>query len=107
LAQLTEQLEVLKTAKKEASKQFLRGFHEFYQAITSLKKENKALHNELSMSMARWTSQLEKTHAKLATSNSDFKILHEKASKLRKTVVHSKEQKEQAILSLKKQISNQ
>jgi len=57
--------------------------------------------------MASWTSQLEKTHAKLATSNSDLKILHEKASKLCKTVVRSKEQKEQAILSLKKPISNQ
>jgi Fic family protein len=59
------------------------------------------------ISMARWTSQLEKTHAKLATSNSDLKTLREKASKLRKAVVRSKEQKEQAILSLKKQISNQ
>jgi len=107
LAQLTEQLEILKIVEKEASKQCLRGSHESYQAITLLRKENEALHNELSVSMARWTSQLDKTHAKLATSTSDLKILHEKASKLCKAAVHSKEQKEQTILSLKKQILNQ
>ena len=57
--------------------------------------------------MARWTSQLEKTHAKLAVSTSDLKILWQKASKLRKAVVHCKEQKERAIFSVKKQILNQ
>ena len=94
LARLQEQLEILKTAEKEASKQFLRGSHESYQAIISLKKENETLHNELSSSMAKWTSQLDKTHVKLAKSNMDLKALRQKASKLRKAVVHSKEQKE-------------
>jgi hypothetical protein len=57
--------------------------------------------------MARWTSQLEKSHAKLAASASDLKTLHEKASKLHKAVVHSKEQKEHAIAVVKKKISDQ
>ena len=107
LARVEKQVEILKIAEKEASKEFLRGSRESYQAITSLKKENETLHTELSVSMARWTSQLEKTHAKLAVSNSDLKILRQKASKLRKAVVHCKEQKERAIFSVKKQILNQ
>ena len=75
LAQVEKQVEILKIAEKEASKEFLRGSRESYQAITSLKKENETLHTELSVSMARWTSQLEKTHAKLAVSTSDLKTL--------------------------------
>ena len=58
LARLEEQLDILKTAEKEASKQFLRGSHESHQALMSLKKDNESLHNELSVSLARWTSQL-------------------------------------------------
>ena len=107
LAQLQEQMDIIKTAEKEASKQFLRGSRESYQAIMSLQLENKTLHKELSASMAKWSSQLEKTHAKLAMSNSDLKALREKASKLRKAVVRSKEQKERAIVSVKKKISDQ
>jgi len=107
LIRLQEQLEIFKTAEKEASKQFLRGSRESHQALLSLKKENESLRNELSVSVARWTSQLEKTHVKLATSNLDLRTLREKASKLRKTVVRSKAQKEQAILAVKKKILNQ
>jgi hypothetical protein len=43
--------------------------------------------------MAKWASQLEKTHAKLATSASDLKTLREKASNLHKADVCSKEKK--------------
>ena len=107
MAQLQEQLDIIKTAEKEASKQFLRGSRESYQAIISLQQENKTLHKKLSASMAKWSSQLEKTHAKLAMSNSDLKTLCEKASKLHKAVVCSKEQKERAIVSVKKKISDQ
>ena len=94
LSKLREQVEILKTAEKEASKQFLRGSHESHKSIALLQKQNDTLHNELSVSMVRWTLQLEKTHAKLATSTSDFKALCSKASKLCKAVIHSKEQKE-------------
>ena len=82
LTRVEKQIEILKIAEKEASKEFLRGSRESYQAIASLKKENETLHKELSVSMARWTSQLEKTYAKLAMSTSNLKILWEKASKL-------------------------
>jgi len=85
----------------------LRGSHESYQALISLKKENEGLRNELSESVAKWTSQLKKTHAKLSTSNSDLKTLCKKASKLCKAVIHTKEQKERAIASVKEKISNQ
>jgi len=104
---LEEQLEIIKTAEKEASKQLLRGSHESHQALLSLKNENESLCNKHSVSMAKWTSQLEKTYAKLATSNLDLKTLCGKASKLRKAVIHSKEQKEQAIAAVKEKILNQ
>jgi hypothetical protein len=107
LSQLQEQVQILKTAEKEASRQLLRGSHESNQAIALLHKQNNSLHNELSMSMARWTSQLEKTHAKLAGSTSDLKTLRNKASKLRKAVKHGKEQKEQAMASVRKKILDQ
>ena len=61
LTQLWEQIEILKTAEKEASKQLLRRSHELNQAIALLQKQNDTLHNELSMAMAMWTSQLERT----------------------------------------------
>jgi hypothetical protein len=107
LTRLQEQVEILKTAEKEASKQFSRGSRESHQAIALLQKQNDTLHNELSVSMARWTSQLEKTHAKLATSTSDLKTLRDKASKLCKAVVHCGEQKERAMASVKKKILDQ
>ena len=80
LTRLEEQLEVLKTAKEEASKQFLCGSSESHQAILSLKNENTSLHNELSVSVAKWTSQFERAHAKLARSSLDLKTLHGKSS---------------------------
>ena len=82
LSQLEEQLEVLKTAKKEASKQFLRGSSESHQALLSLKNENTNICNELSMSVAKWTSQLESAHTKLARSSLNLKTLRGKSSKL-------------------------
>ena len=107
LTQLQEQVLILKTAEKEASKQLLRGSRESHKAISLLQKQNNTLHHELSMSMAKWALQLEKTHAKLATSTSDLKTLHNKASKLCKAVICGKEQKEQAIASVKKKILDQ
>ena len=107
LTQLQEQVLILKTAEKEASKQLLRGSRESHKAISLLQKQNNTLHHELSMSMAKWALQLEKTQAKLATSTSDLKTLRNKASKLRKAVICGKEQKEQAIASVKKKILDQ
>ena len=40
-----QRLEILMTAEKAASKQFLRGSHESYQAIISLEWENETLHS--------------------------------------------------------------
>ena len=107
LSRLEEQLEVLKTAKKEASKQFLRGSSESHQALLSLKNENTSLRNELSMSVAKWTSQLESAHTKLARSSLDLKTLRGKSSKLRKAVIRSKEQKTHSIAAMKEKILNQ
>jgi hypothetical protein len=107
LTKLQDQVQILKTAEKEVSKQLLRGSHESHKAIALLQKQNDSVHTELSMSMARWTLQLEKSHAKLARSTSDLKTLRNKASKLRKAVKHGKEQKEQAMASVKKKILDQ
>ena len=107
LTQLQDQIQILKTAEKETSKQLLRGSRESHKAIALLEKQNDTLHNRLSMSMAKWTLQLENSHAKLAKSTSDLKELRNKASKLRKAVKLGKEQKEQAIASVKKKIVDQ
>jgi hypothetical protein len=85
----------------------LQGSSESHQALLSPKNKNTSLHNELSVSVAKWTSQLESAYAKLATSFSDLKTLCAKTSKLRKAVIHSKEQKECAIVAIKKKILNQ
>ena len=85
----------------------MRGSCESHQALLSLKKENESLRNELSVSVARWSSQLGKTPVKLATSNLDLRTLCEKATKLCKTVVCSKAQKEQIMVAVKKKILNQ
>jgi len=107
LTKLQDQVQILKIAEKEASRQLLRGSHKSNKAIALLQKQNDTLHNELSMSMAKWTLQLEKSHAKLARSTSDLKTLCNKASKLCKAVKHGKEQKEQAMASVKKKILDQ
>ena len=90
LTQLQDQVQILRTAEKETSKQLLRGSCESHKAIASLEKQNDTLHNDLSMSMAKWTLQLENSHAKLAKSTSDLKELCDKASKLCKAVKHVK-----------------
>ena len=107
LTKLQDLVQILKTAEKEASRQLLRGSHESHKAIALLQKQNDNLHHKLSMSMAKWTLQLEESHAKLARSTSDLKALRNKASKLRKAVKHGKEQKEQAMASVKKKILDQ
>ena len=107
LTRLEEQLEVLNTANKEASKQFLRGSSESHQALLSLKNENTSLRNELSKSVAKWSSQLESAYEKLARSSLDLKTLHGKSSKLRKAVIRSKGQKEHAIAAMKEKILKQ
>ena len=104
---LEAQLEIIKNAEKEASKKFLRGSHESFQALTLLTKKNENLRGELMKSVARWTTQLDKTQAKLVSSNIDIKKLREKASKLKKAVVRFKEQKERAIASVKAKISKE
>ena len=82
----------------------MQGSSESHQALLSLKNENASLHNELSVSVAKWTSQLESAHTKLARSSLDLKTLHGKSSKLRKAVMHSKEQKEHAVATIKQKI---
>ena len=107
LTKLQDLVQILKTAEKEASRQLLRGSHESHKAIALLQKQNDNLHHKLSMSMAKWTLQLEESHAKLARSTSDLKTLRNKTSKLHKAVKHGKEQKEQAMASVKKKILDQ
>ena len=79
LTWLEEQLEILKTAKKEASEQFLQGSSESHQTLLSLKNKNTNIQKELSVSVDKWTSQLDSTHAKLAASYLDLKMLCGKA----------------------------
>ena len=79
LTYLEGQLEILKTAKKEASKQFLWGSSESHQTLLSLKNENTNIQKELSVSVDKWTSQLDSAHAKIAASYLDLKMLPGKA----------------------------
>ena len=62
---LKQQIVILKKAEKEASARHLSGSKQSEQALDLLKKENEGVHSELSRSMARWSSQLDKSRSKL------------------------------------------
>jgi len=107
MAQLEDQVEILRKAETEAAAGHLCGSQQSEQALKLLRTENNNLRTEFSKSMDWWTSQLEKTCSKLEASTADMKTLRQAASKLCKKVVHSKELKNRAIAAAKAKIAHQ
>ena len=62
---------------------------------------------ELSDSMARWTSQLDKTRSKLETANSKLAALQKEASRLRKSVAHASGVKDRAVTAAKAKVKKE
>jgi chromosome segregation ATPase len=103
-ARLQEQIGILQQAEAEASAQFLSGSKQSEQALALLTEANEGLQSELSRSMARWTSQVKKSHLKLEALKSKLKASHKDVSILRKRDARSKGAKERAIASVSAKI---
>ncbi|KAF8872932.1 hypothetical protein CPB84DRAFT_1854232 [Gymnopilus junonius] len=96
LAQLEAQVEILKSAEKEATLHHRHGSRQSAQALDVLKKENEGLQSELSKSMTCWTAQLDKAYSKLSASADEIKVLCRHACKLLKKDIWNKEASKQA-----------
>ena len=102
---LEQQVCILKKAEIEASACHLSGSKQSDQALSMLKKDNEGLHSELSCSMARWASQLDKTRSKLEASNASLAALRKQVSSLRKVVNRAAGVKERAIAAVKSKMT--
>src|SRR6266545_7986897 len=101
IAQLNEQLEILKKAEATASASLLKDSQNAQFAIASLRKANTGLQNELSTLVTRWALQLEKTRIKLENSKFRCSKLQKEVTALRKFKSRSQIVKEQAIARVK------
>ena len=69
---LEQQKEILVNAEKKVSACLSESSNNSKQALLLLKKANNGLQMELSNSMARWTSQLDKTRSKFEIGDGQF-----------------------------------
>ncbi|KAF8814047.1 hypothetical protein BYT27DRAFT_7206409 [Phlegmacium glaucopus] len=100
VAQLTEQIAILKKAETNDSAHLLKDSKDAEKAIALLMEANEDLQGELSDSMTQWSSQLHKTRSKLEKSQSNCKAL-QKITALRKHSASIKAVKEHAIASVR------
>ena len=107
IARLEQQKEILVNAEKNASACFSERSKNSEQALLLLKKANSGLRMELSDSMARWTSQLDKTRSKLETANSKLSALQKEASHLRKCVACASGVKDRAVAAAKMKVKQE
>src|SRR5271155_5616121 len=98
---LEQQKEILVNAEKKVSACLSESSKNFEQAILLLKKANNGLQMELSDSMARWTSQLDKTWSKLEMANSKLAALQKEASHVQKSVARASGVKDHAVAAEK------
>ncbi|KAF8801467.1 hypothetical protein BYT27DRAFT_7309985 [Phlegmacium glaucopus] len=82
VAQLTEQIAILKKAETNDSAHLLKDSKDAEKAIALLMEANEDLQGELSDSMTQWSSQLHKTRSKLGKSQSNCKALQKKITAL-------------------------
>ncbi|KAF8813366.1 hypothetical protein BYT27DRAFT_7250897, partial [Phlegmacium glaucopus] len=101
VAQLTEQIAILKNAETNDSAHLLKDSKDAEKAIALLMGANEDLQGELSDSMTQWSSQLHKTWSKLEKSQSNCKALQKKITALRKHSASIKSGKEHAIASVR------
>ena len=86
---LEQQKKILVNAEKKVSASVSERSKDSEQALLLLKKANNGLQMELSDSMARWTSQLDKAQSKLEMANSKLAALQKEAKRLRKSVARA------------------
>ncbi|KAF8817101.1 hypothetical protein BYT27DRAFT_7247656 [Phlegmacium glaucopus] len=101
VAQMTEQIAILKKAETNDSAHLLKDSKDAEKAIALLMEANEDLQGELSDSMTQWSSQLHKTRSKLEKSQSNCKALQKKITALRKHSASIKSGKEHAIASVR------
>ncbi|KAF8799067.1 hypothetical protein BYT27DRAFT_7121270, partial [Phlegmacium glaucopus] len=101
VAQMTEQIAILKKAETNDSAHLLKDSKDAEKAIALLMEANEDLQGELSDSMTQWSSQLHKTWSKLEKSQSNCKALQKKITALRKHSASIKAVKEHAIVSVR------
>ena len=104
---LEQQKEILVNAEKKVSACLSESSKNSEQALLLLKKANTGLQLELSDSMARWTSQLDKTRSKLEMTNSKLAALQKEASHLRKSVAHASDVKHRAVAVAKAKVKKE
>ncbi|KAF8804582.1 hypothetical protein BYT27DRAFT_7213745 [Phlegmacium glaucopus] len=104
VAQLTEQIAILKNAETNDSAHLLKDSKDAEKAIALLMEANEDLQGELSDSMTQWSSQLHKTWSKLEKSQSNCKALQKKITALQKHSASIKAVKEHAIASVRENL---
>ena len=104
---LEQQKEILVNAEKKVSACLSESSKNSEQALLLLKKANTGLQLELSDSMARWTSQLDKTRSKLEMTNSKLAALQKEASHLRKSVARASDVKHRAVAVAKAKVKKE
>jgi hypothetical protein len=104
---LEQQKEILVNAEKNVSACLSERSKNSEQALLLLKKANNGLQMELSDSMARWTSQLDKTRSKLEMANSKLAALQKEASRLRKSVARASGVKDRAVAAAKAKVKKE
>ena len=104
---LEQQKEILVNAEKNVSARLSERAKSSEQALLLLKKANNGLQMELSDSMARWKSQLDKTCSKLETANSKLSALQKEASRLWKSVTRASGVKDCAVAAAKAKVKKE
>jgi len=104
---LGQQKEILVNAEKNVSACLLERSKISEQTLLLLKKANNGLQMELSDSMARWTSQLDKTRSKLEMANFKLAALQKEASHLQKSVAHASGVKARAVAAAKAKVKQE
>ena len=107
IARLEQQKEILVNAEKNVSACLSERSKNSEQALSLLKKANNGLQMELSDSMARWKSQLDKSQSKLETANSKLSTLQKEASRLRKSVTRASGVKDRAVAAAKAKVKQE
>ena len=104
---LKQQKEILVNAEKNVSARLSEKAKNSEQALLLLKKSNNGLQMELSDSMARWKSQIDKTWSKLEMTNSKLAALQKEASHLWKSVAHASDVKHRAVAVAKAKVKKE
>lgn len=104
---LKEQIAILQTAEKDVVSHLSSQSKQFEKDISSLKKENSKLSQELSHTLLHWTSQLNNSQAKLQASRSSLTEMRKRVSCLHKAVTGATGVKEWAISAAQAKVTKE